>query len=88
MLQRQVNSLPNKVYNTGIIYIRTSKTTMEKLKIYFESVGFSGEDLERIIHAFTLQGYEKNDFVVEYGKISKHIGLVNTGIFQYYKLYQ
>lgn len=57
---------------------------MEKLRTYFEQVGFKGEYLDAIVNAFVLQPFEKNDFVVEYGKVSKHIGLVESGMFQYY----
>jgi CRP/FNR family transcriptional regulator, anaerobic regulatory protein len=59
---------------------------VEKLQVYFQSVGFHGEGLEQIIDAFTLEEFHKNDFVVEYGKTSKHIGFVKTGMFQYYVL--
>lgn len=59
---------------------------MEILSTYFKSLGFEGESLEKIIGAFSLEAFEKNDFVVEYGKISKHIGFVKSGMFQYYVL--
>lgn len=57
---------------------------MEKLKLYFETIGFAGDELEIIVNAFKLKHFKKNDFVVEEGKISKHIGFVETGMFQYY----
>lgn len=59
---------------------------MEKLRTYFSAIGFSGDSLDKIVNAFTLQLYEKNDYVVEYGKISRHIGIVESGMFQYYVL--
>src|SRR5687768_3773421 len=59
---------------------------MEILRNYFTKIGFEGEGLEKIIGAFSLETFEKNDFVVEYGKISKHIGFVKSGMFQYYVL--
>ncbi len=59
---------------------------MEKLKKYFEGVGFKGEHLNKIVDSFSLQAFEKNDFVVEIGKISKHIGFIDSGMFQYYVL--
>jgi CRP-like cAMP-binding protein len=59
---------------------------MEKLEHYFRSLGFEGYDLKRIADSFSLQAFEKNDFVVEYGKTSKHIGFINNGLFQYYVL--
>lgn len=57
---------------------------MEKLQRYFENIGFSGEVLHKILDSFTLQVYKKNDFFVEYGKTSKHLGFVESGMFQYY----
>src|SRR5687768_5834282 len=57
---------------------------METLKSYFSNIGFKGESLMDIIEAFSLQTFHKNDFVVEYGKTSKHIGFVKSGMFQYY----
>jgi CRP/FNR family transcriptional regulator, anaerobic regulatory protein len=59
---------------------------MEKLENYFGQMGFEGDSLKRIVDSFSLQFFEKNDFVVEYGKTSKHIGFVNSGMFQYYIL--
>lgn len=59
---------------------------METLKSYFANIGFEGESLTKILEAFSLEKYEKNDFVVEYGKTSKHIGFVKSGMFQYYVL--
>lgn len=51
---------------------------------YFAAIGFAGADLERVLAAFTLQHFKKNDYVVEEGKTSRHIGLVESGMFQYY----
>lgn len=59
---------------------------MEKLKRYFQSVGFEGDSLDKIVNAFTLKAFDKNDFVVKEGKTSRHIGIVNSGMFQYYVL--
>src|SRR5688500_248483 len=59
---------------------------MEILKSYFSNIGFEGEGLTKIIEAFSLETFEKNDFVVEYGKTCKHIGFVKSGMFQYYVL--
>lgn len=59
---------------------------MESLRKYFAAMGFEGESLERIISSFSLQDYEKNDLVVEYGKVSRHIGFIKSGMFQYYVL--
>lgn len=49
-------------------------------------MGFEGDNLKRIVDSFSLQMFEKNEFVVEYGKTSKHIGFVESGMFQYYVL--
>lgn len=59
---------------------------MEQLTKYFEQIGFTGDDLNTIIDAFVLKEFKKNDFVVEYGKTSKFIGIVKSGMFQYYVL--
>lgn len=57
---------------------------MEKVKTYFRAIGFEGENLNKILAAFTYQEFKKNDFVVEYGKTSRQIGFVESGLFQYY----
>lgn len=57
---------------------------MQKLQIYFEKIGFAGEELQQILDAFELQHFKKGDFIVEEGKASRYIGLVETGMFQYY----
>jgi CRP/FNR family transcriptional regulator, anaerobic regulatory protein len=57
---------------------------MEKVTKYFEAIGFAGDDLEKILNAFELQSFKKNDFVVEEGKTSRYIGFVESGMFQYY----
>lgn len=59
---------------------------MEKLKTYFESIGFAGADLDKVLCAFSLKEYKKNDFFVEAGKTSRHLGFVESGMFQYYVL--
>lgn len=57
---------------------------MEKLQRYFESIGFANEELDQVLHAFTIKQYKKNDFFIEEGKTSKLIGLVKSGLFQYF----
>ncbi|AEI50752.1 Crp/Fnr family transcriptional regulator [Runella slithyformis] len=59
---------------------------MEKLTHYFARIGFDGEALTDIVKAFRLQAFRKNELVVEEGKVSQYIGLVESGIFQYYVL--
>ncbi len=50
----------------------------------FESLGFSGESLDKILEAFVLRDFEKHESVVEQGKISRYMGFVTSGLFQYY----
>jgi CRP/FNR family transcriptional regulator, anaerobic regulatory protein len=57
---------------------------MEKVTKYFEAIGFAGDDLEKILNAFELHSFKKNDFIVEEGKTSRYIGFIETGMFQYY----
>lgn len=57
---------------------------MEKLKRQFEAIGFSGDELNQVLAAFTLKTFAKNDFFTEDGKISRHLGFIEKGLFQYY----
>ena len=57
---------------------------MNKLTAYFTSIGFTGEALEKISEAIEVKTYKKNDFVVQEGKTSRHLGFVESGAFQYY----
>lgn len=57
---------------------------MEKLKKYFAQMGFAGQQLEAVVNGFKLQLFKKNDTLVQEGKTSKHIGFVNSGMFQYF----
>ncbi len=59
---------------------------MEKLRHYFENIGFKDEGLDTILNAFSLKAYKKNDYFIEEGKTSKHIGFLESGMFQYYVL--
>jgi len=59
---------------------------MNKIKHYFEKIGFSGAHLDEITQAFNHRLFKKNDLVVTEGKVSKHIGFVDSGMFQYYVL--
>jgi len=38
---------------------------MEKLKTYFENIGFTSDDLKKILNAFELRHFKKNEFLVE-----------------------
>jgi hypothetical protein len=44
---------------------------MQKLKTYFQAIGFTGESLEAIVSAFDEQTVKKNDLFVEEGKVSR-----------------
>jgi CRP/FNR family transcriptional regulator, anaerobic regulatory protein len=57
---------------------------MLKVEKYFAKLGFKGDELEQILAAFELQTFKKNEFIVEEGKTSRYIGLVESGMFQYY----
>jgi hypothetical protein len=51
---------------------------------YFQNLGFTGESLNVIVNLFSLQILKKNDLVVEHGKVSRHIGFISNGMFQYF----
>ena len=57
---------------------------MQKLQQYFESIGFAHEELEQVLNAFTVKQFKKNDFFIEEGKTSRHLGFVKSGLFQYF----
>lgn len=57
---------------------------MEKLKSYFESVGFNDTDSDKIVGCFKRQPFEKGNFFVKEGKISTKMGYIEDGQFQYY----
>ena len=57
---------------------------MEKLQTYFEHIGFKGDDLQKVVSAFKRQLFQKNDLVVMEGRTSRYIGIVESGLFQYY----
>lgn len=57
---------------------------MENLRYYFQNVGFDGTELDTIVEAFSLEHFAKNDFIVEEGKTSRYIGIVKSGLVQYY----
>lgn len=57
---------------------------MEKLKQTFESFGFTDDALDKILNTFELQYYKKGEHIVEEGKVSRYMGLVESGMFQYY----
>lgn len=56
----------------------------EILKTYFQQNGFSGDNLQIVLSAFDLRQFKKGEFLVEDGKIARHIAFIKTGIFQYF----
>jgi CRP-like cAMP-binding protein len=59
---------------------------MEKLKSYFESVGFNDTDSCKIVSCFKKQQFDKGDYFVKEGKKSSQMGFIETGQFQYYSI--
>jgi CRP/FNR family transcriptional regulator, anaerobic regulatory protein len=59
---------------------------MENLILYFESIGYTGENLDKIVGAFEIKEFKKNDFIVTEGKVSRYIGIVKNGMLHYYTL--
>lgn len=59
---------------------------MESIAPYFSHLGFSGKDLDAVADAFHFRKFRKNDLLVREGKVSKYIGLVHSGMFQYFVL--
>ena len=57
---------------------------IQKLKSYFQSIGFTGDSLETIVNAFEAQAVKENDLFVEEGKISRYIAFVERGMYQYF----
>lgn len=57
---------------------------MNKLRQYFERIGFRDHELDSITAMFKLQSFEKNDLIVTEGKTSRYIGFIENGLFQYY----
>jgi CRP-like cAMP-binding protein len=57
---------------------------MEMLHDYFARLGFQDDGLQRIEDAFSLTTFDRGAMLVEYGKTSRQIGLVKSGMFQYY----
>jgi len=49
---------------------------------------FAGDNLNKVLDAFTFREFKKNEFVGEEGKVSKHIGFVESGMFQTNRRFQ
>lgn len=59
---------------------------MEKLKSYFESVGFDNVSIDRIVSCFKQKQFEKGDYFVKEGRVSLQMGFIEIGQFQYYSV--
>ena len=59
---------------------------MEKLRQYITEIGFIDDDLSQILGFFKLKTFEKDDFFLEEGKVSKHLAFIESGVFQYFIL--
>ncbi len=57
---------------------------MSSIRHYFTAIGFNGDELEAITSSFELKAFQKNELVVTEGKTSRYMGLVETGMFQYF----
>ncbi|PXY42276.1 Crp/Fnr family transcriptional regulator [Flavobacterium cheongpyeongense] len=59
---------------------------MEKLKMYFQSVGFDTIATDKITGCFQPKLFDKGDCFVEEGKTSLQMGFIETGLFQYFSV--
>jgi CRP-like cAMP-binding protein len=57
---------------------------MENLAAYFAPYGFNETELATIARSFEKKDFLKGDFFVQEGKTSRHLGFVETGVFQYF----
>lgn len=59
---------------------------MEKIKAYFETVGFTTTDSDIIASCFKKREYKKDEYFVKEGKKSLELGFLEVGQFQYYSI--
>ena len=59
---------------------------MEKLKSYFESVGFDDTENNKIVSCFKKRLFDKGDYFVKEGKKSSQMGFIEEGQFQYFSI--
>lgn len=59
---------------------------MKRLKEYFQNIGFSKIESDKITSCFKYQQFNKEDFFVKEGKTSTQLGFIETGQFQYYSI--
>lgn len=59
---------------------------MDKLRQYFESVGFSGDDLVRITSKFSEKKLAKGEYFVRSEYVAKSLAYLEEGQLQYYSI--
>lgn len=59
---------------------------MEKLKSYFESVGFNKESIDKICSCFKQKQFQKGDLFVQGGKTCLQLGFLEAGQLQYFSI--
>jgi CRP-like cAMP-binding protein len=59
---------------------------MEKLKSYFESVGFDNIAIDKIASCFKHKHFKKGDHFVKESRTSLQMGFIEVGQFQYYSI--
>jgi CRP-like cAMP-binding protein len=59
---------------------------MEKLKAYFQGVGFDYTEVDEITSCFKQKFFNKGDYFVKEGKTSLQMGFIETGQFQYFSI--
>lgn len=57
---------------------------MELISTVFGQAGFTPAAVERIATSFRMKEYAKADHFVRAGEVSKHLGFIEQGMFQYY----
>lgn len=57
---------------------------MENLTTYFTACGFNEPDLNAVLDSFEKKTFQKGYYFVQEGKISRHLGFVEKGVFQYF----
>lgn len=59
---------------------------MDTLQQYFQQAGFEEGEVGKILKAFQLKSFEKDEYFAEEGKTCRHFGFVESGLFQYFSL--
>lgn len=59
---------------------------MNRLRFFFENVGFKENEVMDIVGCFEARHFNKGDYFVREGDISSKLGLIETGQFQFYSI--